>query len=205
MKKQFVIYFFLGAGLLLFLLLFIHSEKEKRAYESYLSVVLVNKIVGISQSALYNLGILQDVIKTGKLTKVQAGELENGFNDIAMDTQDLRGMGEETDLLRDYDGNDVIQINSNYSFFLYRISIDHDEIKLTEEQIENLKKMEKLMQEYHKVVKDTFEITGKVGEKGVSSEFWELYREKGITDDYWIKLLKGYARVTDRSYSVILQ
>ncbi|WP_088072799.1 hypothetical protein [Gottfriedia luciferensis] len=65
-----------------------------------------------------------------------------------------------------------------------------------------MKTMEKLLKAYEKVVNETLEISGSVGEKGVPEEFWTLYSEKGISDDDWIKLLKGYERVTNSSYRI---
>ncbi len=78
--------------------------------------------------------------------------------------------------------------------------MDSDEIELTDKQITGIKKMERLMQAYRNVIKNTLEKTGDIGEKGVPDEFKKLYRQKGITDDYWKNILKEYERVTDLSY-----
>lgn len=186
--------------ILIFVILFIFSEKENKVYEKYLSEELVGQIGRISHSSLYNLGILQDVIASGILTKAQAVELRFAFRDIAFETQDVSEMGDNTGLLQNYSHNNVVSINNEYHLFFINLEMDSDEIELTDKQITVIKKMGKLMQAYRNVVKNTLEKTGDIGEKGVPNEFKELYHHKGITDDYWKNVLKEYERVTDLSY-----
>ncbi|WP_078381912.1 hypothetical protein [Sutcliffiella halmapala] len=202
MKRHYLIYTILGLSLLTFLVLFSISEKQKRSYEEYLSSELSSQIADISQATLYNLGTLKDVIEEGRLTEASAGELEYCFHDIAYVTQDVSGMGLQLGILKE-SLDEVVSINADYAEFFMKLKFDGDEIVLTEEQISTLKMMEKLMQEYVKVVKETLLYTGEIGENYVLSGFSDYYTaEKGITDDYWIKLLKGFQRVTNSSYSL---
>lgn len=201
MKKQYIP-IFLAIGLLVFAALFIFSEKENKAYEKYLSDELVGEIGRISHSALYNLDVLKDVIDSEKITKAQAGELETGFRDITLGTQEVSEMGEKIGKLTNYKHNEILRINMNYAYFFMRLEMEGHELKLTNEQIQQITRMKKLMQEYREVVKSTLENTGEMGTKGVPDEFSELYRKKGVTDDYWIEFLKGYEQVTDFSYQL---
>lgn len=202
MKKQYIVYVLLAVGLVFSLFMWTLTEKEKKAYERFLSDQLVNQVVLISQSPLYNLGILQEVIESGKLTRAQAGELELGFRDIAFETQDVVYMAHYIGRLENYSDDSIVSVNADYMryFNKLKLNMECDEIELTDEHIEVLEKMEKLMQKYHDVNKDIFVVTEQVGTKGVPEEFWNIYREKGISDDYWIKLLKEYEKVTDNRY-----
>ena len=207
LKKQHKIYAILGISLLITLFFWGHSAQENRAYEKYLSEQLVRQIANISQSAMYNFEILQDVIERGKLTKAQAGELQLGFRDIAFEFQDVIRMGNDIGRLRlqDFHQVGVVQINAAYYQYFLKLNMDSDEMELTEEQISILKTMEMLMKEYNNVVKETLVISWEVGVKGVPSDFRELYgTEKGIDDDYWVKLVKGFERVTDIRYTIDL-
>jgi hypothetical protein len=60
--------------------------------------------------------------------------------------------------------------------------------------------MEELMHGYQKIIEKTLEVSGEVGEKGVSPEYWEVYRENSVDDDYWIDLVEGYSKVTNNSF-----
>ncbi|WP_088072800.1 hypothetical protein [Gottfriedia luciferensis] len=136
-RKQ-IVYFLLGASFILLLSVFIHTEKKKIQYEHYLSNVVSNQIASISQSSLYNLGILQEVIKNKKLTKEQAGELQLSFNQIVSNTQDMASLGEAIGKLKDYNISDILDINSKYAFYFYYLLkqdlVEQDEINLTNEK-----------------------------------------------------------------------
>ncbi|MBB6452516.1 hypothetical protein HNQ94_000961 [Salirhabdus euzebyi] len=195
-NKQIKLNVLLAAAFLIFFTLWILSEKDKKLYESYLSNELVKKIVLISDTPSYNLSILQNVLKTGTLEKVQAEELEMGFRVIAFETQAVTEIGRNVERLKDFKNDQVVSINADYAYFFMRSDTDEDGKKLTEEQISEIRKMEELMIAYSKVVNDTLKYTGEAETKGHSAKFSEFYLEKGITDDYWVDLLKAYEQVT---------
>lgn len=200
-----IIYLFLGLGFLIFLTLYILSEKDNQAYERYLSGELVNQIVHISSAPPYALSIIQEVLETGEITKAQAGELESSFSYLAFDTQDISEMYMYLGRSRNYSDDEVVSINNEYRKFFMFLSGDmkSNQTALTPEQMEKIKLMKGLMQNYNKVVEDTLMYTtGEAEEKGQPSEFFDYYREQGIKDDYWIDLLKGYVEVTDSSYRI---
>ncbi|WP_164669672.1 hypothetical protein [Virgibacillus doumboii] len=205
LKQQKVIYVILGIGFLVFFTLWILTEKENDTYENYLSDELVDKIAHISSYSNYNLGILEEVLKSGKITSSQAGELEQGFYHIAFDTQDISYMGNSIGRLQNYNEDIVLSVNKDYRHFFDELDFEYDEIKLTDEQITSLEKMEKLMKKYSMVVNETLKFTTKEESKeqpGQPQDFFDYYQKKGITDDYWIDLLKGYEKVTDESFSL---
>jgi hypothetical protein len=202
-RKQYIIYGLLGAVVLFFFTLWVLSEKDKQEYEKYLSDELVNQIVRISSAPPYALSILEEVIENGKITKVQAGELESSFYDLTFDTQEIGNMDLYLGRLENYSHNDILSVNNGYRNFF--MSLKHDmendeKLTLTNEQIEKLKKMKSLMQEYSEVVESSLKYTGDGNQKGQPSKFFDYYREKGITDDYWVNLLKEYEKVTDFNY-----
>ncbi|MBS4174350.1 hypothetical protein [Bacillus sp. FJAT-49736] len=182
--------------------LYIHSESERKSYERFLSDKLANEIAVISQYPLYSLGLLQEVLKSGEITQGQLAELQIAFRDIAMQTQEVREMGVSNGRLSNERDNNVISINNNYSLFFVKINNEKEKIQLSNDQIESLRKMEDLMKEYNKIVKDTMPVRKEIGVKGVPDKFMIYYREKGITDDYRIKLIDGLKSVTDSSYRI---
>ncbi|MGM8214410.1 hypothetical protein ACLIA0_02440 [Bacillaceae bacterium W0354] len=202
-RKQYIIYGLLGAGVLFFFTLWVLAEKDKNAYEKYLSGELVNQIVHISSAPPYALSILEEVIDNGKITRVQAGELERSFYDLTFDTQKIGNMNLYLGRIENYSDDEVVSVNNGYrKFFMFlKQDMENDEIlTLTNEQIVKLKKMRNLMQEYSEVVESSLKYTGEGNQSGQPSEFFDYYRDKGITDDYWVNLLKGYEKVTDFSY-----
>jgi hypothetical protein len=204
LKKNYVIYALLGATALTLLTLWVLSEKEKKAYERYLSGELVNQIVHISSAPPYALSILEEVIDTGKITKVQAGELERCFYDLTFDTQEIGSMDLYLGRLKDYSDNEIISINNGYrKFFMFlKDDIENTELELTNEQLETVKKIRSLMQEYSTVAEASLKYTGEDDQNGQPSKFFDYYREKGINDDYWVTLLKGYEDVTHDKYRI---
>jgi hypothetical protein len=56
------------------------------------------------------------------------------------------------------------------------------------------------MHGYQKIIEKTLDVSGEVSDKGVLPEYWEVYRKKGVDDDYWIDLLEGYSDVTNISF-----
>ncbi len=202
--KNIIIPFTLGIGMIIFLTLWILSERDNQSYERYLSEELVNQVVQISSAPPYALSILQDVIEKGEITQVQAGELESNFYYLAFVTQDISQMDIYLNRLGDYNHNQIVSINNDYrEFFMFlKRDMESNEAALTTEQLEELQLMERLMQHYSKVVEDTLMFTGDGDTNGQPSEFFDYYSEQGIKDDYWVDLLKGYERVTDFSYSI---
>jgi hypothetical protein len=200
--RQTVIFIVLGIGIIIFLTLWIQSERDNKAYERYLSGELVNQIVHISSAPSYALSIIHDVLEKGKISKAQAEELESSFYYLAFDTQDISEMDMYLSRLGSYSHNEVVSINNEYRKFLMYLKNDMEsnEITLTTEQIEKLQLIEQLMQKYKKVVDDNLMFTGEAKDKGQPSKFFDYYREQGIKSDYWVDLLKGYEKVTDSRY-----
>ncbi|MCT2536237.1 hypothetical protein NC661_13620 [Aquibacillus koreensis] len=201
-KRQAVIFTVLGLGIITFLALWVSSERDNREYERYLSGELVNQIVPISSAPPYALSIIQDVLEKGEITKAQAAELENSFYYLAFDTQDITEMDMYLGRLGNYNDDEIVTINDEYrKFFMFlKDEMESNEVELTPEQLKEIEQMERLMQNYSKVVEDTLMFTGEAKVSGQPSKFFDYYLELGIQDDYWVELLKGYEKVTDSSY-----
>ncbi|MGD6831087.1 hypothetical protein ACQCT5_02915 [Sutcliffiella halmapala] len=198
-NKPNIIYIVLGVGLLIFLTLWVLSEKKNDAYEKFLSDGLVDQMVRISSLPNYNLGILQDIFESGKISNSQADELEQGFNNLAFDIQDVSYMGNSIGRLQ-FSSDVVVSVNNDYSEFFLKLDFENEEIQLTEEQIFILEKMIKLMKKYKAAVNETLKSTPKEADKGLPLDFFDIYEEKGIADDYWIDLLQKYESETDVSF-----
>jgi hypothetical protein len=188
--------------MLLLFTLWVYSERENKAYEQYLSDEIVNKIVPIAGAPQYALWIIQDVLDTGVITSSQAGELQFSFHDISTNTQDISQSDSYFNRLEGYSQNKIVSINSDYSDFFMKLYVAKDNVKLSKNQLEKIKKMKRLLQKYNVVVEETLLFVNKSGDKGQTSEFWDYYREQGFKDDYWVDLLKGYEKVTDFSYRI---
>jgi hypothetical protein len=140
-------------------------------YEKYLSNQIANQVVHISQSALYNLGVIQEILESNKLTKANAEELEIGFKDMVMGVQSLSELGKELDRLKDFNYNLIVDINSEYATYVIELINQNNEIILNDAQVSNFAKMGELMHGYQKIIEKTLDVSGEVGEKGVSSEY----------------------------------
>ncbi|WP_102027818.1 hypothetical protein [Salirhabdus sp. Marseille-P4669] len=198
MKQFNLVSLLLSVCLVVCLTLWILSEYKNNAYEKYLSSEIVNQIVGITSSTSYSLGILEDVLKSGMLTIAQKDELALNFSEIVFDIQDVANFAQYIGELKDFNYNKITIVNSDYYHYFMNLEIpfDRDRIRLSTEQIEDMTKMKNQMKEYIEVIEDTLHFTAEVGTRGQSNQFFDYYAEEGITDNYWVDLLKGYEAST---------
>jgi hypothetical protein len=139
-------------------------------------------------------------LESNELTKANAEELEIGFKDMVMGVQSLSELGKELDRLKDFNYNLIVDINSEYATYVIELINQNNEIILNDAQVSNFAKMGELMHGYQKIIEKTLDVSGEVSDKGVLPEYWEVYRKKGVDDDYWIDLLEGYSDVTNISF-----
>jgi PhoPQ-activated pathogenicity-related protein len=88
-KKKQLIFISLILLLLISIITNVFLYNANTKYEKYLSTQIANHVVQISQSALYNLGIIQDVLASNKLTEADAEELEMSFKDLVTGVQSI--------------------------------------------------------------------------------------------------------------------
>jgi hypothetical protein len=196
--KPYIIYTILAVGLFIFFALWIFSENEKKAYEDYLSDVLMDKINQIVSAPSNNLLLFQEVVDSKKITKVLADELQRGFSLIAFNTQDVSHMAVMFGRLKDYSDDTIVAINSEYQRFFLKLPLEQGEVYLNVEQMAFIEKMKDLMYEYEQVVKAvSLKHTNKETFKGQTNDYYDEFE---IDDDYWKSILIGFDEVTDMSY-----
>jgi hypothetical protein len=195
--KQYWVNAILCVGLIVFCILWVTSEDRKSTYEDYLSSVIADKVAIVSNYPSYSSSIVVKILADEEVTKSQATELVETFWELYREIQDLEGFAirlgeiEKDEVTNNYQA----VIYEYYSYMVNLQSMDADSIAITNKQKDDLEKMHEQLNTYSKVVKEQIKFTS--DEKDPSPLFYQYYRELGINDDYWIKLLTNLEQVSD--------
>lgn len=196
--------FLLGIGVLFVLLLIfsVNTTKEKNIYEKYLSERIASSITNISEYSYSNEIILQKLIFEKEVSEPEAEQLKLFFQSITKEAHEIEQLGNKINTKNKITTDNIEKVNSEYSeFFLkYDFRVTRN-IELSDEEIELLTIMKKLMTEYTTTISEHFK---DINYNGTSSDIFYNYLayDKGLKDNYWVELINKLETVTDNEFTI---
>ena len=165
--------------------------KGNIGYEKYLSQKIQNSVSHLSSSILENDFILEEAINSREITNRNLNNLGINFLEITIKHRELNDIYSIKSELKDVRPS-TVQIADDCSMFIsmkmlgnygnqYKIIKDEYTIKLSDEYIESMKIMQKVIKEWANIINDN--VVGATSD-GMKSIYWDKY-DNAINNKYW--------------------
>jgi hypothetical protein len=209
MKKQNFIILTLVICLIVSAYFNYQSYKVKSNYESYLSQVVSNEVATLASKVFNTRNILEQSIEDKEITNAGLHYIALGLNGIAMGLQDIDQVNIHLNLVElKSNENMFVRVNSQFSQYITNdlisksdadtnnlMSDSKEKIKLSSEDVNNLRKISDLLNEYTIIINET--VDG-INNKGQLTD--EYIRTNFVTKDDWTLLLESINEVTTSEY-----